>query len=75
MADRPVVSGRPKRKRPPLGDVLLPILGPLDGARIQGGCEHCDAYQTAHQDEPYMWRILVHHDDGCPWWAARRDGR
>ena len=65
------MSARPKRKRPPLGDVLLPILGPLDGARIPGGCDECDAYQTVSVVEAGVWSCTVHHDEGCPCPAAR----
>lgn len=64
MTDRP-------DERPPRPDALLPILGPLDGARIAGGCDYCDAYQVAHQDAPYSWRVTVYHDDGCPRLAER----
>lgn len=49
------------------------ILGPLDGARIYGGCAHCDAYQTVHPASAGVWKITVHHDDWCPWWRKRRE--
>jgi hypothetical protein len=44
----------------------------MDGARIPGGCDRCDAYQTIHADHygPDMHRILVHHDDWCPFLAS-----
>jgi hypothetical protein len=45
---------------------LTDLLGPLDGARIPGGCHHCDAYQTTHPVEAGVWSITVHHDDWCP---------
>lgn len=40
----------------------------MEGVRVPGGCEHCDAYQTI---EANYWgsrihRICVHHDDWCP---------
>jgi len=41
-------------------------LGPLDGARIPGGCDHCDAYQAVRAVEAGIWSIGVYHDDGCP---------
>lgn len=41
-------------------------LGPLDGAKIPGGCEQCDAYQTCEPAEAGVWIITVHHDDWCP---------
>jgi len=41
-------------------------LGPLDGERIPGGCETCDAYQTVEPFAAGIWRLIVHHDPGCP---------
>lgn len=61
-------SGRPR------GDVLQPLLGPLDGARVPGGCDHCDAYQTVAPVEAGVWMLNVHHDEWCPWLAARNSG-
>ena len=62
---------RPRRKRAPV-DPLVNILGPLDGAKLPGGCDYCDAYQTAWPLEANAWSITVHHDDDCPWYAQRR---
>ena len=42
------------------------MLGPLDGAQIPGGCDHCDAYQTVAPIEAGVWTMTVHHDDDCP---------
>lgn len=53
-------------------DVLAPILGPLVGAEIPGGCEHCDAVQTVRLVEPLSWQITIAHDDYCPRLAANR---
>ncbi len=64
------MTARVKRKRHPARDVLLPILGPLDGARIPGGCDHCDAFQTTAQVQPMIWTMTVHHDDACPWYVG-----
>jgi hypothetical protein len=47
-------------------DHLVNMLGPLDGARILGGCEHCDAYQTVEAVKPGVWVIHVFHDEWCP---------
>ena len=47
-------------------DHLVNLLGPLDGARIPGGCEHCNAYQTVRAVSAGVWNITVHHDDWCP---------
>ncbi len=41
-------------------------LGPLEGKRISGGCDTCDAYQTAEPLEAGGWKIVVHHDEWCP---------
>lgn len=46
----------------------------LAGERIDGGCDHCDAYQTVDQVAPGVWSMVVHHDDWCPW-LRRRQGR
>ncbi len=48
------------------------ILGPLDGARVAGGCSCCDAYQTVEPVQAGVWMIEVHHDDWCPVLAAHR---
>ena len=57
-------NGRPFRRE------LADALGPLDGARIPGGCDHCDAYQTTTPIAAGVWSITVHHDDNCPELAA-----
>lgn len=46
------------------------VLGPLDGERVPGGCEDCDAYQEVTAVNPGVWSITVHHDDDCPFLAA-----
>jgi hypothetical protein len=45
-----------------------------DGARIPGGCDHCNAYQVVHADYwgPDLHRLAIHHDDWCPWFTARK---
>jgi hypothetical protein len=47
-------------------------LAALDGARIAGGCDHCDAYQTVHANYwgPNAHRLSIHHDDWCPFLAS-----
>jgi hypothetical protein len=47
-------------------------LGPLDGERISGGCNTCDAYQTVKPAVAGVWRITVHHDEECPTLAAMK---
>jgi hypothetical protein len=55
------------------GDPMVNILGPLDGARVLGGCEHCDAWQTVSAVSAGVWGITVHHDDWCPIVAERKE--
>lgn len=45
---------------------LVNTFGPLDGQRIEGGCQHCDAYQTVDPMAAGAWVLTVHHDDWCP---------
>ena len=45
---------------------LVNVLGPLDGARVPGGCGLCDASQTVRAQGSGVWVIDVFHDDGCP---------
>lgn len=49
-------------------------LAALDGARIPGGCDRCDAYQVinAMQGHPDVHVLNVYHDDDCPELAARK---
>lgn len=59
--------------RPPADDIRT-VLNRLDGARIPGGCDACDAYQTI-TSAGLLTEIRVHHDDWCPAYrriAARR---
>lgn len=62
------------RKRIKPQNPVSGLLAALDGARIRGGCEHCDAYQTvhAHAHGADLHRITVCHDDDCPELAARQ---
>lgn len=60
------MSGR----RPSPAQDLARMLGPLDGARIAGGCEVCDAYQTVEVVSLGVWLNVVHHDDDCHVLAA-----
>lgn len=54
------------RKLSPAQAQLAELFGPLDGARIPGGCDDCDAYQIVEPASPGVWSIGVHHDDWCP---------
>lgn len=57
-------NGRPFRRQ------LTDLLGPLDGARIPGGCDTCDAYQTTQPLTEGVWQLTVHHDDDCTTFAT-----
>jgi hypothetical protein len=62
-----VSNGRPHRRR--LSETqthLADVFGPLDDARVPGGCAACDAYQTAEPGALGVWTVTVHHDDWCP---------
>lgn len=60
-------NGRSARSRlSPAQTAVAQLLGPLDGARIPGGCEQCDAYQTVEPAGPGIWINTVHHDSWCP---------
>lgn len=63
-------NGRPHRRRLSAGqDAVTQLLGPLDGARIPGGCDTCDAYQTVRRLARGVWDVTVYHDDWCPFLA------
>lgn len=56
-------------------DPLEAMLGPLEGTRIPGDCDYCDAYQIPRKVAARVWILCVHHDDDCPFLAhieARR---
>lgn len=44
----------------------------MDGAKIPGGCDECDAYQSMSVDTDGICHLTVHHDDWCPWWTTHR---
>lgn len=50
----------------------LETLGPLEGKKIPGGCDHCDAYQTVEPVTAGVWTMTVHHDDWCPFLKGRK---
>jgi hypothetical protein len=65
----PAATGTPKEAQPPRNhDWLNDALAPIDGARIPGGCDTCDAFQviTAVWGQRGVSRIEIHHDDWCP---------
>lgn len=61
-------NGRSSRRRlSPAQEAVAGVLGPLDGARLPGGCDDCEAYQTVEPGPfPGVWINRVHHDDWCP---------
>lgn len=62
-----VSNARPFRRRLSRAqDELARVLGPLDGARVHGGCDTCDAWQTVAPTAPGVWTLTVHHDNDCP---------
>lgn len=48
----------------------LDFLNALDGARIPGGCEDCDAEQTVDATAAPIYQVTVHHDNTCPAYRA-----
>ncbi len=67
-------NGRPHRRRlSPAQTAALNELGPLDGARIPGGCNQCDATQTVTPAAAGVWVNTVHHEELCSLLASRED--
>jgi hypothetical protein len=62
-----------RRNRRPTNPASM-LIRRHDGARIPGGCDHCNAYQVVHADywAPNVHSIAIHHDDWCPWFTARK---
>lgn len=52
------------------------MFAPLDGARLPGGCDSCDAEQSiATAGTPGVWKLTILHDDDCPVLARHERGR
>jgi hypothetical protein len=64
-------AGDPRRSPQAM---LTCMLGPLEGARIPGGCDECDAYQTVEPVVAGVWMIAVRHDPDCRWLAMHEKG-
>jgi hypothetical protein len=64
------------RKRIPQHPVSA-VIARLDGLRVEGGCDHCDAYQVIHAnaDGPNFHILRVYHDDWCPEHGEKGGGR
>jgi hypothetical protein len=45
------------------------------GARIPGGCDDCNAEQTIQRFAAGVYRLVVEHDQSCPWFAAYQQRR
>jgi hypothetical protein len=71
------MSNRRRLPRPRPQNPATAYIAALDGARIPGGCDHCDAYQVvrAHAYGADLHTISVYHDNDCPWLAARQASR
>lgn len=70
------MGNRRRLRNPPPSNPASMVIRSMDGAKIPGGCDHCNAYQTIGADYwgPDTHRIITRHDDWCPWLAAR-EGR
>ncbi len=53
-----------------MNDSLSSLFEAMQGLRIPGGCDDCDAYQTTTTEEG-AYVIRVHHDDSCPYYVGR----
>lgn len=58
------------RQRPLRRTCLDDLAAVIGDQRVRGGCDDCDAYQTMTKLDG-IFHITVHHDDYCPWLAAR----
>ncbi len=51
-------------------DPLGELFGSIAGHRIDGGCDDCRAFRTLTEVMPGVWKLLIHHDDTCPYLRA-----
>lgn len=63
------MNGEPFTRKHP-GQDPLAFLVDMDGLRLAGGCQDCDAYQTVDASLAPIYRITVHHDGTCPSYLA-----
>ena len=52
---------------------FLDELGALEGLRVPGGCDDCDAYQVVDGSHAPFFRINTCHDESCPTYRAMRE--
>ncbi len=52
---------------------FLDEFGALEGLRVPGGCDDCDAYQVLDSSRAPFFRINVHHDESCPTYQSMRE--
>lgn len=58
-----------KRGKPTPAKAINEFMSANDGAKIPGGCEHCDAYQIINanvQGYGGIHELQIFHDDWCP---------
>jgi hypothetical protein len=62
------MTNRRKLRQPTPDSPVSELIASLDGARIPGGCDACDAYQVvqARAGHRNVHLMKVFHDDGCP---------
>jgi hypothetical protein len=59
---------RHARRKPQPNQVhaaLMQTFAGLDGVRIPGGCQHCDAYQVPQVLDQGLVQLTVRHDAWC----------
>ena len=61
-----------RRKLPRRQSPVDALIASLDGARLPGGCDSCDAWHTvsAYGIGGVIHHIRVYHDASCPLLAA-----
>lgn len=49
----------------------VPALDALEGRRVPGGCDDCNADALVHRDpDSGIYLVRIEHDPGCPWLAG-----
>jgi hypothetical protein len=71
------MSNSRKVRHPGDPNPVSDLIAAMDGARIPGGCDSCNAYQLvkAHALGSRNFHLIeVYHDDWCPELAAHQAG-